>query len=52
VLASRIPRTREATRRYYTGINVLILWSARDEHGYPSPQWKFKRAIDKGGYVS
>jgi antirestriction protein ArdC len=21
------------------GINVLILWSARDEHGYPSPQW-------------
>jgi antirestriction protein ArdC len=30
---------RAATRRYYTGINVLILWSARDEHGYPSPQW-------------
>jgi antirestriction protein ArdC len=41
-----------ATRRYYTGINVLILWSARDEHGYPSPQWMtFKQAIDKGGYV-
>jgi hypothetical protein len=24
-----------ATRRHYTGINVLILWSARDEHGSP-----------------
>jgi antirestriction protein ArdC len=41
-----------ATRRHYTGINVLILWSARDEHGYPSPQWMtFKQALDKGGYV-
>jgi antirestriction protein ArdC len=41
-----------ATHRHYTGINVLILWSARDEHGYPSPQWMtFKRALDKGGYV-
>ena len=41
-----------ATRRYYTGINVLILWSARDEHGYPSPQWMtFKQALDKGAYV-
>jgi antirestriction protein ArdC len=28
-----------ATRRHYMGINVFILWSARDEHGYPSPQW-------------
>ena len=28
-----------ATHRYYTGINILILWSARDERGYPSPQW-------------
>ena len=28
-----------ATGRHYTGINVLILWSARDEHGYPSLQW-------------
>src|SRR3984893_8173071 len=41
-----------ATRRYYTGINVLILWSARDEHSYPSPQWMtFKQALDKGAYV-
>src|SRR3977135_1146956 len=41
-----------ATRRYYTGINVLILWSARDEHGFPSPQWMtFKQALDKGAYV-
>ena len=28
------------------------LWSARDEHGYPSAEWMtFKQAIDKGGYV-
>src|SRR3977135_3275034 len=41
-----------ATRRYYTGINVLILWSARGEHGFPSPQWMtFKQALDKGAYV-
>jgi antirestriction protein ArdC len=41
-----------ATRRYYTGINVLILWSPCDEHGYLSPQWMtFKQAIDKGAFV-
>jgi hypothetical protein len=41
-----------ATGRHYTGINVLILWSARDEHGYPSPQWMtFRQAFDKGAYV-
>jgi antirestriction protein ArdC len=41
-----------AAGRHYTGINVLILWSARDEHGYPSPQWMtFRQAFDKGAYV-
>jgi antirestriction protein ArdC len=41
-----------ATGRHYTGINVLILWSARDEHGYPSPQWMtFRQAFDKGAYA-
>lgn len=41
-----------ATHRYYAGVNVLILWSARDERGYPSPQWMtFKQALDKGAYV-
>jgi antirestriction protein ArdC len=44
--------TNAATHRHYTGINVLILWAARDEHGYPSPQWMtFKQAPDKGAYV-
>jgi antirestriction protein ArdC len=28
-----------ATGRYYTGINVLILWAEREEKGYPTPQW-------------
>jgi antirestriction protein ArdC len=41
-----------ATHRHYTGINVLILWAARDELGYPKPEWMtFKQAKEKGGCV-
>jgi antirestriction protein ArdC len=37
-----------ATHRHYTGINVLILWAARDELGYPKPEWMtFKQAKEK-----
>src|ERR1700730_10105669 len=47
-----IMQINAATHHHYTGNNVLMLWSARDEHGYPSPQWMtFKQAIDKGAYV-
>jgi antirestriction protein ArdC len=28
-----------ATHRYYSGINVLILWAEREEKGYPTPEW-------------
>ena len=28
-----------ATGRQYSGINVLILWSAVIEHGFPAPRW-------------
>jgi antirestriction protein ArdC len=52
VLRRKQRRDRAAQRRYphYTGINVLILWPARDERGYPSPRWMtFGQALDKGG---
>ena len=28
-----------ATKRYYSGVNVLILWGAVIEHGFPSQSW-------------
>jgi antirestriction protein ArdC len=37
---------------YYSGINVLILWCEREEHGYPTGEWMtFKQAAAKGGCV-
>jgi antirestriction protein ArdC len=41
-----------ATHRYYSGINILILWATREECHYPTPEWMtFKQAREKGGYV-
>jgi antirestriction protein ArdC len=41
-----------ATHRHYSGINVLILWAIRDEHGYPMPEWMtFKQAKEKGASI-
>jgi antirestriction protein ArdC len=40
------------TGRAYSGVNVLILWGALFEHGYPSQGWlTFKQARDAGGCV-
>ena len=40
------------TSRNYSGINVLILWSAVIERGFPSQSWlTFKQAIEAGGAV-
>jgi antirestriction protein ArdC len=40
------------TRRGYSGVNVLLLWSAALERGYASPQWlTFKQAVGAGGSV-
>ena len=41
-----------ATGRQYSGINVLILWGAVIEHGFPMQSWlTFRQALSLGGYV-
>jgi antirestriction protein ArdC len=41
-----------ATGRPYSGINVLILWAAVAEHGFPVQSWlTFKQARALGGHV-
>lgn len=41
-----------ATSRQYSGINVLILWGAVIQHGYPSQHWlTFRQALSLGGNV-
>jgi len=40
------------TRRSYSGINILLLWSALEEHGFASPYWlTFKQCVAMGGSV-
>ena len=41
-----------ATGRSYSGINVLILWGAVIEEGFPSQHWlTFRQALALGGHV-
>ncbi|WP_192361452.1 ArdC family protein [Mesorhizobium mediterraneum] len=41
-----------ATGRAYSGINVLILWGAVIEHGFPVQGWlTFRQALSLGGHV-
>lgn len=41
-----------ATRRRYSGINVLILWSAVIEHRFSGQRWvTFRQALGLGGHV-
>ena len=41
-----------ATSRSYSGINVLILWGAVIEHGFPCQGWlTFRQALSLGGHV-
>jgi antirestriction protein ArdC len=41
-----------ATRRRYSGINVLILWRAVIEHGFAGQSWlTFRQALSLGGNV-
>lgn len=41
-----------ATGRHYSGINVLILWGAVIEHGFPAQSWlTFRQALALGGNV-
>ena len=40
------------TRRGYSGINILLLWSALEERGFASPYWvTFKQCLAMGGSV-
>jgi antirestriction protein ArdC len=53
--AAKAPLTlpnNAATRRQYSGINVLILWGAVIEHGFPVQSWlTFRQALSLGGNV-
>jgi antirestriction protein ArdC len=53
--AAKAPLTmpkNAATRHQYSGINVLILWSAVIEHGFSSQNWlTFRQALGLGGHV-
>lgn len=41
-----------ATRRYYSGINIPILWSVASARGYPTHEWMtFKQALELGANV-
>lgn len=41
-----------STGRSYSGINVLILWGAVIEHGFPGQGWlTFRQALSLGGHV-
>ena len=41
-----------ATGRFYSGINVLILWGSVTQHGFPSQGWlTFRQALNLGGNV-
>lgn len=49
--APGLPRNA-LTSRSYSGINILILWGAVIEHGYPSQGWlTFRQALEAGGNV-
>lgn len=46
-----LPRNAISARNY-SGVNVLILWGAVIEHGYPSQSWlTFRQAMQAGGNV-
>lgn len=46
-----LPRNA-ATGRRYSGVNILILWGAVIEKGFPSQHWlTFRQALDMGGNV-
>ena len=41
-----------ATGRVYSGVNVLILWGAVFDHGFPTQSWlTFRQALSLGGHV-
>jgi antirestriction protein ArdC len=50
--ASLAMPTNAATKRRYSGINVLILWGAVIERGFAGQRWlTFRQALSLGGHV-
>jgi len=50
-VALGLPRSA-ATRRNYSGINILILWNAVITRGFASQEWlTFRQALSLGGHV-
>ncbi|RWH48036.1 MAG: DUF1738 domain-containing protein, partial [Mesorhizobium sp.] len=46
-----LPRNA-STGRAYSGINILILWGAVVQHGFPGQGWlTFRQALSLGGHV-
>ncbi|HVT25491.1 MAG TPA: zincin-like metallopeptidase domain-containing protein [Rhizomicrobium sp.] len=46
-----MPRSA-STRKFYSGVNVLVLWMAVIEHGYGAQEWlTFRQAQSLGGTV-
>ncbi|MEJ0024937.1 MAG: zincin-like metallopeptidase domain-containing protein [Rhizomicrobium sp.] len=46
-----MPRSA-ASRKFYSGINVLILWDTVIRHGYAHQEWlTFRQALSLGGHV-
>ncbi len=51
-LDGRIMRPLRYNGLPYSGINVLMLWLAAEEHGFTSPTWMtYKQALELGGHV-
>jgi len=52
IQASVAMPTNATTGRRYSGINVLILWGAVIEHGFPTQSWlTFRQALSLDGHV-
>jgi antirestriction protein ArdC len=50
-VALGLPRSA-ATRRNYSGVNVLILWDASINHDFAAQEWlTFRQALSLGGHV-
>jgi antirestriction protein ArdC len=50
-VALGLPRSA-ASRKFYSGINVLILWDAVIRRGFASQEWlTFRQALSLGGHV-
>ena len=50
-VAPGLPRNALSSRKY-SGINILLLWGAVIERGYPSQSWMtFRQALEAGGCV-